>query len=136
MGFNYALVGFGTVYEMVVASMGSEAAQVEAIVRFAMANKLDATLRRIDAKQRSTSDDWRPFAKGYNGAGYEKNGYHVKLSDRFNWWRNIPDTPWTHEPEPAPVVLTPPEPPMLPMPSEEPGFLARLAAAFFRRMKG
>lgn len=136
MGFNHALVGYVSAEAMTEAFAASEAAQVEAIVRFAKARKLDVTLRAIDAKRSSTPADWQPFALGYNGSGYRANRYDERLSDRFNWWRTIPDTPWTHEPEPTPVVLTPTEPPVLPMPPEEPGFLARLAAAFFRRMKG
>lgn len=145
MGFNHKLVGFASVDAMVAAFMASEAAQIEAIVRFAAANKLDGALRAIDRMTRSMPNDWRSFAKGYNGSGYEKNGYHTKLSERFNWWRNIPDTPWTFDPTPAntpdavPVEnlpKAPAEPPMLPMPPEHPGFWGALIAAiaaFFKR---
>lgn len=142
MGFNCRLVGFLTAESMAKAFADSEAAQVEAIVHFAASNKLDATLRAIDKKARSTPDDWRPFALGYNGKGYETNGYHVKLSDRFNWWRNIPDTPWTHEhdlAQPQPPAMTHTLPDVEPVPTVppvKPGFLARLVAAFIKRMRG
>lgn len=147
MGFNHKLVGFISADAMVAAFAASEAAQVEAIVRFAASKKLDTTLRKIDVKARSTPDDWRPFAKGYNGEGYEKNGYHVNLSSRFNWWRAIPDTPWTHEleaantPDAVPVEKLPTAPSrpdaVIPYePEPQPGFLARLGAAFIKRLRG
>lgn len=139
MGFNHAMVGYASARSMAEAFAESEAAQVEAIVRFVAAKRLDGHLRKIDALKRpSTPDDWRPIASGYNGAGYERHNYHGRLADRFNFWRNIPDTPWTPEPmttpvEPAPMpldVVIPIDPPA------QPGFLARLLAAFPRRMKG
>ncbi|CAM5220523.1 N-acetylmuramidase domain-containing protein OS=Bosea thiooxidans OX=53254 GN=SAMN05660750_03310 PE=4 SV=1 [Bosea thiooxidans] len=74
MGFDHKMVGFDSVDAMVSAFMASEAAQIEAIVRFAAANKLDGTLRAVDRMTRSMPNDWRSFAKGYNGGGYEKNG--------------------------------------------------------------
>lgn len=145
MGFNCKLVGYLTARAMADAFAASEATQVEAIVQFMVSKRLDSHLRKIDALKRpSTPDDWRPVASGYNGSGYATHNYHGRLSDRFNWWRNIPDTPWTHEPTPPVVELTPaplplPLPPdaVIPIdPPEQPGFLARLVAAFIRRLKG
>lgn len=134
MGLNCKLVGFATAESMAHAFAASEAAQVEAIVTFAASNKLDATLRRIDAKRTSTPADWQPFALGYNGSGYRANRYDERLSDRFNWWRTIPDTPWTHEQTP---VIPPPPDVVKPIdPPAKPGFLARLVAAFVKRMQG
>lgn len=99
MGFNHALVGYVSASAMVDAFMASEANQVEAIVTFMASKRLDSHLRKIDALKRpSTPDDWEPVALGYNGAGYKKNGYHTKLASRHNFWRTIPDTPWTPEP--------------------------------------
>lgn len=142
MGFNCKLVGYLTARTMAEAFAESEAAQVEAIVQFMASRRLDSHLRKIDALKRpSTPDDWRPVAEGYNGAGYATHNYHGRLSDRFNFWRAIPDTPWAHEPA-APVIEFTPAPALPPDavipidPPAKPGFLARLIAAFFRRMKG
>lgn len=153
MGFNHKAVGYLTVQDMVREFAASEAAQIEAIVDFIATNKLDASLRSIHVTGKPSSpDQWRTFAKSYNGAGYEKNGYHVKLSDRHNWWRNVPDTPWQFDAPaelpkampwpPSTASTTPPgasggvvvETPSQPV--QEPGFLARFFAAFLSRMKG
>lgn len=145
MGFNHALVGYASARAMVDAFMASEASQVEAIVRFMVSKRLDGHLRRVDGLNRpATPDDWKPVALGYNGSGYEKNGYHTKLASRHNFWRTIPDTPWTPEPVSVPVpalverlpeVPAPspqPRPPLVPQPSP----FIRFVSAFLRRLKG
>lgn len=109
MGFNHALAGYVSAQAMVEAFMASEAKQVEGIVRFMASKRLDGHLLKIDALKRpSTPDDWRPVAEGYNGSGYAKNGYHTKLAQRHNFWRTIPDTPWT--PDTAPPAPDRPAP--------------------------
>lgn len=165
MGFNCALAGYASAEAMAAAFADSEAAQVEGIVRFAASKRLDTTLRAIDKKARSTPNDWRQFAGVYNGAGYEKalngKGYHVALSERFNWWRTVPDTPWAPQPAaantadavpvehlptapvapthpPAPVVprLPPDVEPVAPAPQPQQSRVARFLASFFARLKG
>lgn len=152
MGFNHELAGFATVDAMVNAYMASEAAQIEGMVAFIASKKLDVHLRRIEAlKRSSTPDDWRPVASGYNGTGYAKNDYHTKLAQRYNFWRNIPDTPWSPEMDAAntadavPVEALPTAPALPPdvltplppaPPAAQPGFLARFFAAFLKRLKG
>ena len=75
------------------------------MVRFIVHNKLDDELR---------THNWAGFARGYNGAGYAKNGYHTKLAARYAWWAKRPDTPWPPEmdavgkPMPVPPVETGP----------------------------
>lgn len=86
MGFNHLAAGFGTVQKMVLAMMNDEAAGLEAMISFIKNNGLDDELRR---------HDWTGFARGYNGAGYAKNRYHLKLASRFAFWQRKPDTPWS-----------------------------------------
>lgn len=141
MGFNHALVGYVSASAMVDAFMASEANQVEAIVRFMASKRLDSQLRKIDALKRpSTPDDWRPVALGYNGSGYETNGYHTKLASRHNFWRTIPDTPWAPAPAnpgTAPECLPPKTGTLTEdLPTVQPGILSRFFSAFFRRLKG
>lgn len=86
MGENFAAAGYQTPQAMVADFCRDEANQLEAMVRFIKANKLDDDLRR---------HDWAGFARGYNGAGYAKHGYHTKLAAAFAKWQRIKDTPWT-----------------------------------------
>lgn len=85
MGFNAAMCGFASARDMVAAFLTGEAAQLEAMVRFIDAAGLDDELRR---------HDWAGFARGYNGPGYARHGYHTRLAARFAWWRRHPDTPF------------------------------------------
>lgn len=123
MGFNHVAAGYATVDIMVGEFCDDEDNHIEAMIRFIKAKRLDDDLRRIEMLNRpSAPDDWRPVALGYNGGAYEANAYHIKLSSRFNWWRQKPDTPWSPEvvPAPAPVVITP-EPEPIPTYETKPG---------------
>lgn len=82
MGFNHRAAGFGTVGDMVTAFCHSEAAGLEAMIRFIETEDLGDELRR---------HDWSAFARGYNGAGYAKHGYHTRLAAAFKRWRAVPD---------------------------------------------
>jgi hypothetical protein len=99
MGFNHRAAGYGTVTAMVEAFRDDEDTHLAAMVEFIVSSGLDDELRR---------EDWRGFARGYNGAGYAKHGYHTKLKRAFDKWQAIPDTPFTpddidrSEPEPNP----------------------------------
>jgi hypothetical protein len=83
MGFNYSLAGFNTVKEMVLSFKDSEYEQIKGMINFIKSSGLDDELR---------NHDWVGFARGYNGSGYAKNKYDIKLKDRYNWWSNIPNT--------------------------------------------
>ena len=85
MGFNHSMAGFKSAKEMVERFKLDEEYHLEAMVRFIISAGLDDELRR---------HDWRGFARGYNGAGYEKNQYHTKLSAAFQKWKRIKDTPY------------------------------------------
>lgn len=87
-------IGYDTALQMVLAFADSELAQLESAVNllkhFGVADELSAIASR---KRDSVPDDWRPVAKAWNGAGYEKNNYHKKMAEAHNKWRRIRDTP-------------------------------------------
>jgi hypothetical protein len=74
MGFNHRMVGHAEVADMVADARASEAAQLRQGVAFIEASGLAAALR---------AQDWRAFARGYNGPAFEQNAYHTKLEAAF-----------------------------------------------------
>lgn len=96
LGENHVLAGYDTVQEMVLDYLKDEENQLESCISFIKNAGLDDELRTIEKKLRAgkkvTPDDCRPFVRGYNGAGYEQNGYHTKLAKAINNWARIPDT--------------------------------------------
>jgi len=86
MGFNHKMAGYDTVEAMVRAFMEDEEHHLAAMVAFIKSAGLDDEIRR---------HDWSGFARGYNGSGYLKNRYHLKLASAFAKWRKLKDTPWT-----------------------------------------
>lgn len=81
MGYHYALCGFKTVEEFVMAMIANEDKHLDAFVSFVVANRLDDELRRLD---------FAGFAYGYNGAGYAKNAYDVKMKSAFDKLAPLP----------------------------------------------
>lgn len=75
MGFNFALMGFKSVQDYVKAMTYSESAHLYAMGRFIVSKGLQKHLR---------SKNWSSFAKGYNGSGYLRNQYHVKLKEAYD----------------------------------------------------
>ena len=90
MGFNHLLAGYPTVSAMVLAFKDDEENQLAGAVNFIMDTKLDDELRACKGGQPETC---RAFASGYNGSGYRRNNYHVKLADALQKWGRIKDTP-------------------------------------------
>ena len=86
LGENHKAAGYTTVQDMVQAMMDDEANQLFAMIKFIIANKLDNALRR---------HDWHAFARGYNGPGYAKHGYHTRLAKAYAKWAKIKDTPFS-----------------------------------------
>ena len=84
MGFNHSMAGYASAKEMVEKFKEDEEDHLLAMVRFIVSAGLDDELRR---------HDWRGFARGYNGAGYAKNHYDVKLAVAYARWMEIKDTP-------------------------------------------
>lgn len=74
LGNNHVAAGFPTVQEMVRAMTHSEGAQLYAMARFIVGNKLHIHLRALN---------WAGFAKGYNGPGYAKNAYDTKMAAAY-----------------------------------------------------
>lgn len=95
LGENHKMAGYGTVEEMVADFLDDEDRHLRAMVNFITSAGLDDEMRQIAGMNRpSTSADWAPFAMGYNGPGYRKHGYHIKLAERHAVWRRIKDTPY------------------------------------------
>ena len=86
LGSNYKAAGFSSPQAMVLAFMDDEEAQLESIVKFLIANKLDDDLRR---------HSWFTLAAGYNGPAHAKHNYAGRLAAAFEKWKKIKDTPWT-----------------------------------------
>ena len=80
MGFNHAIVGYPSAKAMVEAFAESAGAQLDALVAFIKDNS-----RLWRAAQ---TGDWATFARIYNGPGYAKNAYDVKLREAVQRWRD------------------------------------------------
>lgn len=74
MGFNHTAAGYGDVETMVLACLDSEANHVRMMVNFMRSNNLLEWLRK---------KDWARFARGYNGPGFAKNAYDIKLETAY-----------------------------------------------------
>lgn len=74
MGFNHARCGWSTAEGFVAAMCADELHHLEAFVGFVEAEGLAPTLR---------ARDWRGFARRYNGPGFERNRYDVKLAAAY-----------------------------------------------------
>lgn len=75
MGFNWRLAGENSLQSFINSMYGSEAEQLDCFVSFLKNTGLVVHLR---------NRDWARFAKGYNGAGYKKNRYDVKLKEAYD----------------------------------------------------
>lgn len=76
MGFHFEALGYPSPLEMAYTAVVSEAGHYEMLVRYVEEFGLSEEMAMISTNE----DDCRPFAKGYNGSGYEKYGYHTKLA--------------------------------------------------------
>lgn len=76
MGFNHQAAGFPTVEAFWEAMKQSEAAHFKAFAAFITSKKLVSALRAIS----NVAAACMAFAKGYNGAGFAANNYHVKIA--------------------------------------------------------
>lgn len=124
MGFNHKAAGFVSPQAMVASFIDDEENHLAAMVRFIKANGLDGALRR---------HDWAGFARGYNGAGFAKNGYDKKLAAAYAKWRKIPDTPLPAATAPAQATKPVPAPAT---PAKPQGFWAAIFAAIAAMFRG
>lgn len=74
MGFHWKSLGYESLQAFINDMYESEAKQLEAMIRFIRVNGLLLALK---------NKDWVKFARGYNGSGYAKNKYHIKLVNAY-----------------------------------------------------
>ena len=74
LGANYALAGFPDIQSMVGAMIDSEKAQLDAFLSFLQSANLVGHLR---------TQDWTAFARGYNGADFERHHYDQQLEAAY-----------------------------------------------------
>lgn len=82
MGFNATAAGYDSVYDLVEGMKKSEGEQLMAMGRFIKTNRLHLALK---------TQNWVAFASGYNGPGYAKNNYHVKLAKAYERRKGVLD---------------------------------------------
>lgn len=75
MGFNHAAAGYPDVVSFVNAMATGERAHLMAFARYVLAH--DAMAKALRGQ------DWREFARRYNGPGFEKNRYDTRLAAAF-----------------------------------------------------
>lgn len=75
MGFNYKKCGCQSVNEFVERMSSSQEQQLMLTLNFLKSSGLIAPLQKRQ---------WATFARGYNGAGYAQNKYHLKLQAAYN----------------------------------------------------
>lgn len=105
---NHKLVGYHTPQAMVAAFMEDEETHLEAMVQFLIGRHIADDLK---------AHRWSDVARVYNGPGYKKNRYDVKMAAAYQKWRKIKDTPYngetdipvpTPQPEDEPVIIEKP----------------------------
>jgi hypothetical protein len=101
LGENHEAAGYLEVQTMVADFMYSAASQLQATVKLLKAWQIDDDLR---------AHRWAKIASVWNGPGYKKNRYDVKLAAAFKKWQRIRDTPYTPEPAGKPVGAREPAP--------------------------
>jgi hypothetical protein len=77
MGFNHKSCGFDTVGAFVLAQ-SNEFEQLNCFCNYLKNSHLDVNLR---------NNDWKGFARGYNGSDYWKNQYDTKLKSAYETFR-------------------------------------------------
>ena len=74
LGTNSVSVGYHSVQAMVAAMAASEDQQLQAVVSFILANRLEGALQ---------AQNWAAYAAGYNGRDYAKNHYDTNLAQAY-----------------------------------------------------
>lgn len=85
MGFNHELAGFDTVDAFWAAMKTGEPAHLMAFATFIRKSRLLDALRQIS----TLHADCKPFARGYNGAGYWRHDppYNVRIARAYKKWK-------------------------------------------------
>lgn len=76
MGMHWQALGYPSSIEMAYSTVTAEAAHYDMLARFIEQNGLKGALMALS----DDPDTCRPFAKRYNGSGYEQFSYHTKLA--------------------------------------------------------
>lgn len=74
MGFHFALCGFESPKQYYDAQFTSEFEHLRCALAFIKSKGLDKHLRYLN---------WTAFSYGYNGSGFRKNAYHIKLAQAY-----------------------------------------------------
>lgn len=74
MGYHYKACGCDTLQDFINAMYKDEGEHLRLFCNYLKNSRLDVPLKR---------KDWTSFARGYNGAGFEKNNYHKKLNTAY-----------------------------------------------------
>lgn len=80
MGFHFAKLGYSSVEEFVKRMNEHEREHLQAFGRFI--SSVSFSGRKLVEWLRDKN--WDYFAHGYNGSGYRKNNYHLKLKSAYN----------------------------------------------------
>ncbi len=80
LGYHAKELGYPSVEYFVSNMYEHEREHLKAFGRFIKKNGLIPFLK---------NKDWRKFAKGYNGPGYAKNNYHIKLERAYNKYKSM-----------------------------------------------
>lgn len=75
MGYHWRVLGYDSIDDFVSAMSRNEAAQLDAFVRFILAD--EGLHKALKARK------WADFAKGYNGPAYKVNLYDTKLQRAY-----------------------------------------------------
>lgn len=81
MGFNYEAAGHASLQSFINAMHHSEGAQLDAFVSFVKKDRGGKTWAALTYGY--VNNDWREFAKLYNGPAYAINRYDTKLAAAF-----------------------------------------------------
>jgi hypothetical protein len=74
LGINYKITGFNTIQDFVKAQFESEYNQLRTMFNFIKNKGLIPAINR---------EDWTTVARVYNGPGFAKNNYHIKLAQAY-----------------------------------------------------
>ncbi len=87
MGYHWKKLNYASVDEFVERMMKNEAEHLEAFCRFITVFGSVKALRLGNGQSALNLDNFRQFALGYNGSGYEQNHYHTKMMNAYLRYR-------------------------------------------------
>ena len=81
MGFNYKAAGHSSAQELFETAQQGEYEQLVQLVTLMKSWGMASMLK--PGKDFTNPDTWRTAAKKYNGGGYAKHGYHIKMANAY-----------------------------------------------------